>query len=317
MIRLIHLVVLGSLQVSGLVAQVGQTREWTSSDGRKITAELLEVTGSGITVRRQDQRMSIRMDLLSEADQAFARNLMEKEQGAEERTKGFREGRYADAVKGEWVKFPKTDDGLLFQLFIGKDVLRKSAGSEVPLFVHLHGASARADDVKAGHVEIAPQVVAGEKFYAEHPCVICVPTCPPDPETWGKQTAKLEALVDELVAALPIDRGRVYLSGYSQGAQGIGKMLESRPDFYAGAVFADGGPGKGWVDRVKTPMWSFYSPERDSKNAEELQKGFAADGVEFRFNRVEDSVHNNIHWKLAKTPEVFEWLFARSRGGAE
>ena len=90
-------------------------------------------------------------------------------------------------------------------------------------------------------------------------------------------------------------------------------MLESRPDFYAGAVFADGGPGEKWVGKVKTPMWSYYSPERDSSNAEAMQTGFKDDGVEYRFNRIKDSVHNNIHWKLAKDPEVFEWLFVQAK----
>ncbi|MGE9271547.1 MAG: hypothetical protein ACQKBU_12150 [Verrucomicrobiales bacterium] len=317
MTQLILVGILGCLLTSELVAQVGQTRDWTSADGRTITAELLRVSEEEIVVRRQGRAVTIKLELLSDGDQKFARDLLENSEQEDLRSKGFKEGKYAEAVKGEWVKFPATDSTLLFQLFIGKEVTRKKAGPEVPLFVHLHGAGARADDVKVGKVEIAPEEVVADAFYQDHPCVVCVPTCPPEPETWGKQTAKLEALVDDLLANLPIDRSRIYLSGYSQGAQGIGKMLVSRPDFYAGAIFADGGPGDRWVGEVKTPLWSYYSPERDSQNAEALQKGFEADGVEFKFNRIEDSVHNNIHWKLAKTPEVFEWLFSKSRGRPE
>ena len=40
-----------------------------------------------------------------------------------------------------------------------------------------------------------------------------------------------------------------------------------------------------------------------------LQEGFKADGVDYRFTRVKDAVHNSIHWKLAKSPEVFVWLY--------
>ena len=301
--------VLGCIIGTELTAQVGQTREWTSSDGRKITAELVSVSEDQIVVRRQGKALTIKLELLAEEDQAFARTLLEKNEESDLRSQGFKEGKYADAVKGEWIKFPATESNLLFQLYLGKEVTKKKAGGEVPLFIHLHGASARADDVKVGKVEIAPETVVAEDFYGDHPCVVCVPTCPPEPETWGKQTAKLEALVDDLVANLPIDRSRIYLSGYSQGAQGIGKMLESRPDFYAGAIFADGGPSENWVGKVKTPLWSYYSPERDSTNAETLQEGFKADGVEYRFTRVKDSVHNSIHWKLAKSPEVFTWLY--------
>lgn len=308
--RLILSCLFGSLLTSGLLAQVGSTRDWTSADGRTITAELVQVDESEIVVRRDGKPITIKLELLSAEDQAFVASLLKKDEGAALRAEGFKDGKYSDAVKGQWVKIPKTDTSLLFQLYIGKEVTKKKAGPEVPLFIHLHGAGARADDVKAGKVEIAPETVVAEDFYGDHPCVVCVPTCPPDPETWGKQTAKLEALVDDLVANLPIDPTRIYLSGYSQGAQGIGKMLVSRSDFYAGAIFADGGPSEKWVGEVKTPLWSYYSPERDSSNAEELQTGFQADGVEYRFNRIKDSEHNNIHWKLAKDPEVFEWLFA-------
>ncbi|MEP4076280.1 hypothetical protein [Haloferula sp.] len=312
MIRSIAYSILGSLLVSGLSAQVGQTRDWTSADGRKITAELISVSEDEIVVRRQGKQVTIKLELLSEDDQAFAKGLLEEDQSSELRSKGFKEGKYADAVKGEWIKYPATETSLLFQLYIGKEVTKKKAGPEVPLFIHLHGAGGRADDVKAGKVGIAAQEVTAEDFYDDFPCVVCVPTCPPEPETWGKQTAKLEALVDDLLATLPIDRKRIYLSGYSQGAQGIGKMLESRPDFYAGAIFADGGPNDKWIGKVKTPLWSYYSPERDSSKAEAWQTGFKEDGVEYRFDRIEDSAHNNIHWKLAKNPEVFQWLFTQT-----
>ena len=310
---LILINLLTCLLTSGLIAQVGTTRDWTSNDGRKITAELVRVDENEIVVRREGKLVTIKLELLSKEDKDFTASLIKKDKAPAQRSGGFKDGKYADAVQGEWVKFPKTDTSLLFQLYIGKEATKKKAGPEVPLFIHLHGAGARADDVTIGKVEIAAETVVAENFYGDHPCVVCVPTCPPDPETWGKQTAKLEALVDDLVANLPIDRNRIYLSGYSQGAQGIGKMLESRPAFYAGAIFADGGPSASWVGKVKTPMWSYFSPERDSSNAEKLQTGFQADGVEYRFNRIKDSVHNSIHWKLAKDPEVFEWLFVQAK----
>lgn len=294
---------------SSLSGQLGQVREWTSADGRKLTARLVRITAEGVLISANGKRFTLELDALSEGDREFVASLAPRVEGGEERSRGFEEGKYAAAVKGEWVKYGKEDLGLLFQLFIGREVTRKKAGPAVPLIIHLHGASARADEVQAGKVEIAPEMLSQEEFYHDHPCVICVPTCPPEPETWGKQTAKLEAIVDDLVANLPIDRNRIYLSGYSQGAQGIGKMLVSRPDFYAASIFADGGPSDSWLGRVKTPMWSYFSGERDSSKAPEHQAGFAAEGVEYRFNILPDAEHNGIHWKLAKDPKVFAWVF--------
>ncbi|MDP0490073.1 MAG: hypothetical protein Q7Q71_03355 [Verrucomicrobiota bacterium JB023] len=304
-----------------VIAKVGEVRTWTSDDGRTLEATLLEVTETGIVVERNRGRVTIPLTRLSAADQEFVAKLKEEMQREEElaaldarRANGFEEGKYAEMVKGEWL-IGSDEQGLFHQLYIGKEVKRSSAGPTVPLFVHLHGASARAETTPVGKVEIAPQTLAAEALYRDHPCVIVVPTCPPEPMTWGKDEIqeKLEALIDDLVAHLPIDRDRIYLSGYSMGGRGIGKLIERRPDYYAGALFADGGPSLPWVGRVKTAMWSYYSGERDTAKVPELKEKFASEGVEFRATILPDAKHNGIHWKLAKDPAVWEWLFQQRK----
>jgi len=300
------------LQAS-LSAQIGEERDWTSADGRVITAKLQQMNPDAIIIVRDGNRVTIPLNLLSETDQEFVTSLRENEAIELRRRQGFQEGKYADAVQGEWVKYEKDQLGLLYQLYIGKEVTRKKAGPLVPLFIHLHGAAGRADDVAPGKVEVAAKMLAQPERYEKFPCVICVPTCPPEPQTWSKQTAKLEAIVDDLVGNLPIDRNRIYLSGYSQGARGIGKMLESRPESYAAAIFADGGPSERWVGTVKTPLWSYFSGERDSSKASALQAQFAEHGVEYRFDVFPNVVHNSIHWTLAKDSQVFEWVFMQEK----
>ncbi|MDQ8189430.1 hypothetical protein [Roseibacillus persicicus] len=292
--------------------QIGENREWTSSDGRTIEAELVSVSENKVEVRKGGKLVSITLDMLSQADRDFALGILTEQKKAAERADALENGKHADAMKSEWIRYDADEGGLIYQLFVGKRVKKDDS---IPLFVHLHGAGARAEDVKVGHVEIAAKTVASEEFYrsGKNQCVICVPLCPPEPETWPKQVAKLEALIDNLIATLPVDTSRIYLSGYSQGGQGIGKLLQSRPDFYAGAIFADGGPADNWIGKVKTPMWSYFSPERDSSKAEAQKEKFAANGVEYRFDVFPDSVHNNIHWKMAKSEEVFEWLFEQKK----
>ena len=303
--------------VACLQAQIGEVRTWNSADGRAIEGKLLEATAEKIVIERKGRPVTIALNLLAEEDRKFAANLAEElakdadlAEQDEKRSKGFEEGPYADAVKGEWVLGDEKKHDMVHQLFIGKEVTRKKAGPTVPLIVHLHGAGARADSVTAGKVEIAAKTITAPEWYGDHPCVVLVPTCPPDPMTWTKKEIqeKLEALIDDVVAELPIDRNRIYLSGYSQGGQGIGKLIERRPEMYAGAVFADGGPKKSWVGKTKTPMWSYYSGERDSSQVEELQGKFKEEGVEFKATILPKATHNQIHWKLAKDPEVWEWL---------
>ena len=309
-----------SFLLSGLYCsgQIGETRTWTSSDGRPLEGKLMELSAEQIVVEKNGRPVKVRVDLLSEEDQKLVSELVVKQEAAEAlakkdetRSDGFKEGPYADAVKGEWVLGDEEKHGIIFQLFIGKEVTRKKAGPTVPLFVNLHGASARATSVEAGKVEIAPQTIVKSEWYEDHPCVVLSPTCPPDPMTWTKDVilTKVEAVIDDLVDTLPIDRSRIYLCGYSQGGQGIGKLIERRPDFYAGAVFSDGGPKESWVGKTKTPMWSYYSGDRDSSKVTELQEKFKEDGIEYRANILPDAKHDQIHWKLALNPEVWEWLF--------
>ncbi|MGJ8725592.1 MAG: hypothetical protein ACSHYB_13620 [Roseibacillus sp.] len=308
------------LLVSGMDSwgQVGETRTWTSADGRPLEGKLVELSAEQIVVEKNGRPVKVPVRLLSEEDQKLVTELVAKQEAEkalaekdEARSGGFEEGPYADAVKGEWVLGDEAKHGMVHQLFIGKEVTRKKAGPVVPLFVNLHGASARADSVEAGKVEIAPQTITKSDWYEDYPCVVLVPTCPPEPMTWTKDVilTKLEALIDDLVNSLPIDRDRIYLCGYSMGGQGIGKLIERRPTLYAGAVFADGGPKDSWVGQTKTPMWSYYSKDRDSSNVENLQGKFQEDGIEFRATILPDADHNGIHWKLAKDPEVWEWLF--------
>lgn len=314
--RLLRLA-LALLAVGGAQGQIGEVRTWTSTDGRALEGKLLEANPEGIVVERNGRRLPIAFKLLSGDDQAFVTDLVEQLEAEsalseqdKERSQGFEEGPYAEAVKGEWVLGDQEKHGMVHQLFIGKEVKRRKAGPVVPLFVHLHGASARADSVKVGKVEIAAQTITAPDWYGDHPCVVLVPTCPPDPMTWTKNEvlSNLEALIDDLVAQLPIDRKRIYLSGYSMGGQGIGKLIERRPELYAAALFADGGPKESWVGKTKTPMWSYYSGERDSSNVETLQTEFKGEGIEFKATILPDATHNQIHWKLAKDEKVWEWL---------
>ena len=297
--------------------QIGESRTWISADGRPLEGKLMSLSAEKIVVEKNGRPVTVPVKLLSEADQKLVAELLVKQEAEEAlseqdkaRSGGFDEGPYADAVQGEWVLGEQEKHGLVHQLFIGKEVKRKKAGPVVPLFVHLHGASSRADSVEAGKVEIAAKTITAPDWYGDHPCVVLVPTCPPDPMSWQKDVilTKLESLIDDLVNSLPIDRKRIYLSGYSMGGQGIGKLIERRPTLYAAALFADGGPKEPWVGKTKTPMLSYFSGERDTSNVEELKQKFAEDEVEFRFTIFPDVKHNGIHWKLAEDPKVWDWL---------
>lgn len=296
-----------TLFLNSVFAQ-SENRTWKSADGRSFEGVLQGISDQGVTIRRTDgRRFTIPMSTLSDADQAFLQSVMEDQ----ERIKGFKEGTYADAIQGEWVKFPKEHLGLVFQLY-GTEKLKRQ-DEMVPLFVHLHGAGARAEDVETGKVEIAAQRLVKSDLYEKEPCLVLVPLCPPD-VFWGQQVQGLEAIIDDLVKNLPIDKDRIYLSGYSMGARGIGSLMESRPDHYAAAMFADGEAKPEWAESVNTALWLWFSGERDMAKAEATAAAFQKAEKLAHYEGFPELTHNQIHWKLAHDEEVFGWMFERRRG---
>lgn len=284
-----------------------ETRTWTSSEGKSFEGEMQSATETTVKVRRADGRtFDIPLDKLSEGDRMFVREHLSDLQ----RANGLEEGPFADRITGEWVKVPKEEFGLVFQLY-GTSKLKRLK-EPFPLFVHLHGAGSRADDIEVGKVEIAAQRLASEEIYDEHPCLIVVPLCPPD-TFWGNHTKALENLIDSLANSLPVDRKRIYLSGYSMGARGIGSLIESRPQHYAAALFADGEAKMNWVETVDTALWFTFSGERDLEGARAVAEAYTAAGKTARFEGFADHTHNQIHWTLARTEGVYDWCFSQVR----
>ena len=283
-------------------------RKWTSADGRTLQGTLQDLTPEKVTIRRSDGRnFTLAISALSKEDQAFLHQALADKQ----RMTGFEDGPYADSIRDEWVKFPKDKLGLVFQFYGSKKLRREK--EPVPLFIHLHGAGARAEDVETGKVEIAAQRLIREEQYEKTPCVVLVPLCPPD-VFWGQKVKELETVIDDVTNSLPIDRDRIYLSGYSMGARGIGALLESRPDHYAAAMFADGAAKPDWAKTINAALWLWFSGERDMDSAKKTAEAFQAAGKLAHYEGFPDFTHNQIHWKLAHDEEVFDWMFNRKRG---
>lgn len=282
-------------------------RTWTSTSGKTFSGTLNSATKDSANVRRSDGRsFDIPLASLSEADKKYIAQFLTDQN----RATGLTEGPFADRIDGEWIKVPREEHGILFQMY-GTSKLKRLK-EPFPLFVHLHGAGARAMDVEAGKVEIAPQQLASEEFYDDFPCLIVVPLCPPD-TFWGDHTAGLEKLIDTLCNSLPVDRNRIYLSGYSMGARGIGSLIDSRPHHYAAALFADGEAKMSWVETTDTALWFTFSGERDLEGAKKVADAYSAAGKIAKFDGYPDHTHNQIHWTLAKTEGVYEWCFSQVR----
>lgn len=303
-----HLLLLGFTVLFSLSLEAApEVRTWTSTDGRSLEGSLEKADDTSVVIRRSDgHTFPIPLTTLSEKDQNYIRQVV----ADAARAKGLESGPFADQVTGDWVKIPASEHGLLYQIY-GSPKLKRLK-EPFPLFVHLHGAGSRADDVEVEKVEIAAKRLASAEFYDSFPCLILVPTCPPN-TYWGAHAEKLEKLIDSLTSELPIARDRIYLSGYSMGARGIGTLIERRPHHYAAALFADGEAKMSWVELTDTALWLTFSGERDLEGARAVAEAYSAAGKTAHFEGFPDHIHNQIHWTLAKTEGVYEWCFSQRR----
>ena len=293
--------------LSSMAAAEESKRRWTSTDGRSFEGNFLSATETEVKINKNGRTITVPLTAFSEEDRTYVKKKLAEAQLS---SRDFKTSPFAEMIKGEWVKVPKEKYGIVFQVYGTKKLTR--AEEPVPLFIHLHGAGARADDVKEGKVEIAPQELAKEDRYKKNPSLLIVPLCPPD-TGWGNHVDKIEAIIDDLLKTAPVDPKRIYISGYSMGARGCDSLIKSRPKFYAAALFADGDANRKWVETTDTALWLVYSGERDLKKAEEVARGYQDAGKTAVFKGFPDKTHNQIHWTLAKDKEVFPWMFEQVR----
>ena len=161
-------------------------------------------------------------------------------------------------------------------------------GVKYPLVVVFHGSGAIGDDnvqqlgvaakgwAQDGHREkfpcfvLAPQFPSRSVLYAREPR-LAVNVSVPLPPLY----AAIE-LTEKLIAGLDVDRGRVYVMGFSMGASATWSALALRPRLFAAAVAVAGMPDPRTAARIaRIPVWMIHG-NRDDENP------FAGDDLMYR-----------------------------------
>lgn len=104
---------------------------------------------------------------------------------------------------------------------------------EYPLVLFLHGAGERGDDLDIATRHGYMKYVREEK--KEYPFICIAPQCPDD-KYWGCYTESLLAFLDYICDALPIDKKRIYLTGFSMGGTGTWMLAMAAPERFAALV---------------------------------------------------------------------------------
>jgi len=216
-------------------------------------------------------------------------------------------------------------EGLPFRVYVPQGA---QDDEKYPLVLYLHGAGARGDDNRAhmmGNFQV--KTLVSEESQAQYPCVVLAPQCPENQgwvtsqdEDFSQNTEAVMGMLEQVCAAYPVDRSRIYITGVSMGGFGTWGMLRAYPDYFAAAVPICGGwlrdddPAHVSLYR-DVPIWAFHGAldtavpvERSRDMVEALE---ALDG-NVRYTEYPQEGHS-IAARVYFEPELFPWLFAQVR----
>jgi len=199
-----------------------------------------------------------------------------------------------------------------------------------PLVLFLHGAGKRGRDNEAPLTTV-PAALTDSTGREKYPCFILVPQCPKN-DVWVKfphfpesiQTTALPtpsaraalAILDSLMRQLPIDRKRIYITGYSMGGEGTFDFLTRRPHLFAAAIpicsVADTARA-GLIYQI--PVWVFHGDQDDVNNVKysrlmmDALKKYHGAPIYTEY----PGMKHNISEKAYNEPGLFDWLFSQKR----
>lgn len=286
-------------------------RTWTSSDGRSLEARYIKSSETTVTVRTMEGRqLELPFAKLTYSDVVAAKTTAADLVTEAQRQKGLKEGPYAASLTGSWEKM-KSQDGLDYHFFAGK---RLKPGPLYPLCIYLHGSSNIGSTLTKR--EPGADAFAKEEFYKQRPCFIIAPEAPEGVNSFKEIIPRMNALVKEdLGDHLPLDRDRIYVTGFSMGSYGTFDWLAANPDLFAAAAPLAGFAGPDIAKKFSktTAIWLFWGELDEADQAKALRDAIQTAGIPFKETEYKGSDHVSFHWKVAEDPAVHEWLFAQKR----
>ncbi len=221
----------------------------------------------------------------------------------------------SDLADGQHPQAPLAQDGYSYQLHLPLGAAQAGDnGEQWPLLLFLHGSGERGSDIARVKTHGPPKIADQDPAF---PFILLSPQLP-DEEDWD--LAKLDAILDHVLATLPVDRSRVYLTGLSRGGHATWRWGAAEPERFAALapVAGRGDPADGCA-LVATPTWAFHgdrddvvTPEGSFAMARAIR---ACGGRQTRLTIYPDLGHNA--WDPAyEDPALYLWLLRHRRDAA-
>lgn len=286
-------------------------RQWKSRDGREIEGRFIKGTNVAVTLKLKDGRqVDVPLDRLSDADAKIARELAGRLAMEGQREAGLTSGPYAEHLSGEWEKMT-AEDGLQFHFFADKKL---KADIHYPLCIYLHGSSNTGSGLEKR--EPGANGFASEAIYSINPSFIIAPEAPAGTKSFKEISTRIYALIEHLTAHLPVDRDRIYVTGYSMGSMGPWALIAGRPELFAAAAPIGGPLGPTKVEALpKIPIWLHFGELDRGDEFRALAKQLQETNPAFKSTEYPGADHIGFHSKAARDPALYEWMFAQKLGG--
>ena len=187
------------------------------------------------------------------------------------------------------------------------------ATKQYPLVLFLHGAGERGDDLDVASRHGFMKHVREED--ADYPFIFLAPQCPFD-KYWGCFTESLLAFLDDMMAKLPIDRERVYLTGLSMGGTGTWMLAMAAPERFA-AIAPICGSGICWnIDPIVDLPVCMYHGDCDAivpiEESITMLKAINRRGGKATLHILNGVGHNE--WDVAYAGNaLIDWLFQHKK----
>lgn len=218
-------------------------------------------------------------------------------------------------VAGQHPRAPLDQGGYSYQLFLPRGIAVGAPGEKPrwPLMMFLHGSGERGSDIARVKIHGPPKVADAD---ADFPFILVTPLLPGE-EDWD--IAKLERILDHLQRTLPVDSGRVYLSGLSRGGHATWRWAAAEPARFAAiAPVAGRGEPETACALKDVPVWAFHGdrddvvpPEGSFAMARAIR---ACGGRKSRLTIYPDLGHNA--WDPAYAdPGLYLWLLSHRLPG--
>ncbi len=278
-----------------------QARTWTSSDGRTIEAEFVRGDDKAVTIRQGAREFTLALEKISQADRDYVAGKVSERKNLDVSELGD----YAKYATGQWVK--GEEKGLPFQIHAPATYARDQ---KIPLVIFLHGIGERGADNEK-QLNALPKTFASAENQAKRPCIVIAPQCPAE-KFWPDMAAEIIAMTKSIAKNMPVDSGRIYLSGFSMGGYGVWALLAADPKLFAAAVPIAGGGNPQDARKLKDiPIWNFHGDADTAVNVSQsrtMVDALKKAKANITYTEMPKEGHG-IAGKVLKDEKLQEWLF--------